>query len=160
MPRDDTTDFEPGFEPLPPLTLIHHIRMMTPNQPVNEDVLNTLKMGFSGYLYDGKTLDESFGVKQSRLRADYWIDERNRYLRMAAKYYIEGNTIAEKARNLTHEIKKFETLIWPRWKDLDSPKENCSLLRWHIFYAKKAWDKLPDEAQLARILKSGRVIVK
>mgnify|MGYP000152549780 CR=1 FL=1 len=132
------------------MAMMNYILAMHPNQPIDAEVLKYLQEGFKSYIYDKKTLDEAFHFKQARIRSKCLLDERNRYLWLAGKYYIEHKSPSDLARKLEKEIHRFESTQWLLWKNLDNPPEGCSFLRWHLFHAKKTGLDMPGFRQIIR----------
>lgn len=90
-----------------------------------------------GYKVECAALDE-------RLRRG----QRDDYLRKACSLLL--GTLRCVA--LEREICRFEAVLWPRWRDRDTPPEPCSTLRHYLFEARRR-GPLPSTArQLLNII--------
>ena len=47
---------------------------------------------------------------------------------------------------LESEIRRFEALVWPRWRDRETPPEGCSALR-HLLFEARRLGPLPSTAR-------------
>lgn len=72
---------------------------------------------------------------------DYWL--------MRALRECPGNTLWPKAVALEKEIKRFETALWPAWRDLDEPPAGASALRTALFHAFKIAERMPRARGIA-----------
>jgi hypothetical protein len=80
------------------------------------------------------------------------LAKRDKHLRQAAELTAAGSTWG-KSVDLAHEVNIFEAVLWPRWRDLESPPEGCSELRRHLFEACKLGELPTTPRRLYAILK-------
>jgi hypothetical protein len=78
--------------------------------------------------------------------------QRDEFLRLAGELISAGSTWARSVA-LAREVGTFESILWPRWRDLPSPPGTCSELRRHLFEAHKLGELPESERQLYAILK-------
>lgn len=106
--------------------------------------------GLQEYLEDGeKTLDICLGMRSQSERSlpyQYKMMQRNKYLR-EAHALCEGDTLWKKSCQLEKEISRFQSIIWPRLRHLDSIPAGTSSLRTSLFKAFKLELKIPNSAR-------------
>ena len=76
-------------------------------------------------------------------RRNYWL--------VQAYGLIPGNNPTERCQALATAASRFEAIVWPRWRDRQSPPEDASNLHACLFRARKA-DLLPGFRQLFNIV--------
>lgn len=102
------------------------------------------------YFNDGnKTLDICLGMRGQSERSfvyRYKMTQRNNYLR-EAHALCDGETLWKKSCQLEKEISKFQGIIWPRFRDLESVPIGTSSLRTALFNAFKLNSSIPNSAR-------------
>lgn len=90
------------------------------------------------YLFERQTLEQALGAAGGQgkrtARQTYLERRRNRALR-AAWRLCEGKTPWRRTLALQKEIKRFQTVLWPRWEDLPEPPPGITELRCQLFIA-------------------------
>ena len=76
---------------------------------------------------------------------DEWTRRRARDEFLREAHGLMSGTPWGKCVALEAEIRKFETLVWPRWRR-ETPPEGCSALRRHLFEARRL-GPLPSTAR-------------
>lgn len=66
---------------------------------------------------------------------------RNHHLRTAASLLGEGRSW-KRSEKLAQAAARFESITWPRWRDLERPPESASPLQVALFHARR-WRKFP-----------------
>lgn len=98
---------------------------------------------------DVETLDAALGLGGARgierARTLYRRAQRDHNLR-AAWHAVEASGPWSRSVRLAAEISRFETDIWPRWRDLDAPPAGASSLRRSLFHARRL-GPLPSTAR-------------
>lgn len=96
------------------------------------------------WLAEGGSLDEHLGLvsegpgRESAVTL-YRRATRDRHLRQAHAL-CAGATPWGRSVSLAAEVRRFESVLWPRWNSLIEPPAGCSELRRHLFFARKAGD--------------------
>lgn len=103
------------------------------------------------------TLDEALGLVgapgRERAATRWRRAQRDRHLRRALAL-VEGDSPWRRCLALEREIERFESVIWPRWRDRTAPPPEASRLRAELFQARRL-DALPTTArQLSNIARS------
>lgn len=108
------------------------------------------EQGLSEYMDDGgKTLDACLGMRGQSERSwpyRFRMMQRNNHLR-AAHSLCSGCSTWEKSCQLEKEIIRFESIIWPRLRNLDNAPDGMSSLRTHLFHAFKINLPIPGSAR-------------
>lgn len=92
------------------------------------------------------TLDQALGLggscaDRAKAARDYWLRE--------AWQALDGPLGFARSRKLADELGRFESCVWPRWRDLEATPEGASRLRvalWHAFRCARAYH-IPRTAQ-------------
>ena len=67
------------------------------------------------------------------------------------KHLAHARALVTTSSELFRQARRFESIVWPRWKMLDIPPENASALHHALFLARKA-GKFPESIrQLNRV---------
>lgn len=109
-----------------------------------------LRTGLDRYLssQDRPTLDAALGLSSNGPGKPSAITRhrkmmRNEYLKKAFTLIDPCLNNTARCDALAGEIRRFESVIWGRWMDLESPPAGCSELRRILFFAKKCGEVLP-----------------
>ncbi|MCU7813131.1 MAG: hypothetical protein KZQ77_18145, partial [Candidatus Thiodiazotropha sp. (ex Notomyrtea botanica)] len=78
--------------------------------------------------------------------------KRNRFLSKARDTLTEKPAGWPRCVELGRQIDRFETRIWPRWKDLDSPPGDPANLHRFLFYARRYGELPTDPGHLHNLL--------
>jgi hypothetical protein len=101
----------------------------------------------------GEPLDRALGLDRTSL-ARLARARRDHHLRQAAELLAPDCTPWPRACRLAAEIRRFESVCWPRWRDLAAVPAGTSELRKHLWHAAHTGVALPELRQLHRILSS------
>ncbi|MFB1487413.1 MULTISPECIES: hypothetical protein [unclassified Thiocapsa] len=104
---------------------------------------------------DAATLDEALGLTgapgRETARTLHRRALRDRHL-VAAHGIIGAASPWRGCLALADEIARFESVIWPRWRDLPEPPPGASLLRAELFAARQFGTLPGTPMQLSRIV--------
>lgn len=113
---------------------------------VSTDVANWFGQGIEAYLLQRGTLDQCLkltgggGIRKALTR--HLTSKRNYHLRQAWSE-IDGASPWRRSVALATQIQRFESILWPRWRDLTAAPVNCSRLRLHLFEAFRTGASVP-----------------
>lgn len=111
---------------------------------------------------DGRaaTLDAALGLTatgpgKERALTRWRRARRNQHLR-AALALVDGGYSWQRCLALAKEISRFESDLWPRWRDLPDPPDGASALRQALFHARREGALPTSPRQLSNIATNGR----
>jgi len=84
----------------------------------------------------------------ANLRRNYWI--------VVAHGQIDAAGDWKKSEGLALELKRFEEIIWPSWRELDAPPNGASALREALFHAMRAAESVPKLSGGSRMPRTAR----
>lgn len=118
----------------------------SPNSPLARWLL----AGIEAHLSGGLPLDKALGLNGAQgievPRRRWRRACRNRHL-CRALAACEGATPWLQAVALAAEVRRFETVLWPRWRALEQPPPTASTLRTHLFKAFRTGIPIPTTAR-------------
>jgi len=111
--------------------------------------------GIHLWLSEGGTLDQalnlvSSGPGKDSARTLFLRKQRDFHLQQAHRL-CEGGSHWSRSVTLAAEVNRFESILWPRWRDREEPPEGCSGLRGHLFFARKSGELPASITGLHRI---------
>jgi hypothetical protein len=130
-----------------PLSLLElSLAALESGEPLPPEARRWLIDGLGGWLA-GVPLEEALELnrleRNTRLKAD-----RNRHLRQAWRLLEDmGGTPWARSVRLKAEIERFESVLWPGWRDLPALPAGASELRTALFHAFKA--RRPPRTEVA-----------
>jgi hypothetical protein len=83
---------------------------------------------------------------------DEWTRRRARDELLREAHGLMSGTPWGRCVQLEAEISRFEAVLWPRWRDRDTPPEGCSMLRSLLFRARQCGPLPATARQLRNII--------
>ncbi|GEM_PF-1546730 len=115
----------------------------------SDEQLSPLGDALRAYFSGAGSLDKCLGLVgkpgKRRISTRFRKHERDRHLRAAWALCV-GESDWARSCNLTDEIRRFASIIWPRWRELREPPADSSQLRAHLFWAFKQGLLVPETA--------------
>ena len=91
-----------------------------------------------GFALEDALSISSPGPGQRAARTRYVRQLRDHHLRAAFEQIDADLPTTVRAERLASEINRFLSVFWLKWSALSAPPEDCSRLRFHLWYATRA----------------------
>jgi hypothetical protein len=130
-------------------TLGHLLELATlaPGDPLPFAVALWLREAAERHIETGESLEHLLGLRGGSRTAAYRLRKLRRDYHLRQAWSALDGSPWQRSVRLSEELIRFQSILWPRWRELQAPPEGCSQLRSALWRALKTRMLIPSTAR-------------